>query len=475
MFATLGQKVASFLAFYVIARLVGPTVTGKYFYAVSITSVFVIFADVGLTPVVIRELAANEAKGRAYLARALQLKALLLPLAAVASLIYALVVKVESDVFAAVAVACCVLMADSLSLIFYGALRGKRDLRFEALGMLICQLTTAITSIIVLRLGGGVVGLVGALLLGSLWNLGWSILQAQKRDVMPRQAKLVSLKHLLLAAWPFGLAGLFVKVYSYTDSLMLRQFYGHEAVGQYAVAYKLTYALQFLPLTFVAALYPAMSAEFAAGNHEGLRRSLKNGLRLMMLTSVPLSALLAALASPIIMTFYGKAYAGAIAPMTVLPWVLIPIFLDFPVGSLLNATHRSAYKTVSMGFTMVLNVALNFLLVPKYGPLGAAYAGLFSFWLLFFLGIWFARKDLPDWKWCLSFFIRGLLGAAIIWAFAHYIAAGFPFIPRLLFSGAVAVLVLFLMRLCLIEDLMAVWNFLRRRAVPPPDATEEAS
>lgn len=480
MAATLGQKVVSFLAFYIIARLVGPTVTGKYFYAVSITSVFVVFADFGLTPVVIRELAASEERGRSYLARALQLKAFLLPLAVIASLIYGWVATVwwgaqpEPDVFAAVVVACFVLMADSISLLFYGALRGKRDLRFEAVGMLICQIITAIASVLILRAGGSVVGLVVALLLGSLWNVGWSIVQAIRRKITPAKAQLVSLKTLFFAALPFGLAGLFVKVYSYTDSLLLRQFFGNEAVGQYAVAYKLTYALQFLPLTFVAALYPAMSSDFAAGNHEGLKRSLKSGLRLMMLVSVPLAAILSALAKPIILTFYGRPYEGAIAPLLVLPWVLIPIFLDFPVGSLLNATRRSTLKTISMGVTMVLNVGLNLVLVPAYGPLGAAYAGVGSFWMLFFLGVWFVRKDLPERAWSLSFFARGMLCALAIWSAIQVVAGHFPFVAQLVFAAAVSLVALFVTRILLVEDVMALFGFLRRRAIPPPDELEEA-
>ncbi len=474
MVATLGQKVVSFLAFYVIARLVGPTITGKYFYAVSVTSVFVVLADIGLTPVVIRELASNEERGRAFLARALQLKAVLLPLAAIASLLYAWIVNVEPDVFAAVVIACFVLMADSVSLIFYGALRGKKDLRFEAVGMLVCQVVTAIASVIILRMGGGVVGLVCALLLGSLWNLVWSVLQAIRRQVTPLSARAISFKTLLLAALPFGLAGLFVKVYSYTDSLLIRQYFGHTEVGQYAVAYKLTYALQFLPLTFVAALYPAMSSDFAAGNQEGLRRALKNGLRLMMLVSVPLSAILSGLAGPIVQMFYGRAYAGAVAPLVVLPWVLIPIFLDFPIGSLLNATRRSELKTIAMGMTMVLNVALNFVLVPRFGPVGAAYSGVASFWMLFFLGVWFARKDLPEHKWFIPFFVRGLASAVVIWGLLHFVAAKFPFIAQLIFAAACSLVVLFVARLCLVEDILTVWGFFRRKASPPPDAVEEA-
>lgn len=474
MIATFGQKVVSFLAFYIIARLVGPTVTGKYFYAVSITSIFVVLADFGLTPVIVRELAANEERGKAFFARALQLKAFLLPLAVVGALAYATLVRAEPDVFAAVVVACFVLMADSISLIFYGALRGKQDLRFEAAGMLICQIATAISSVLILRAGGGVRGLVVALLIGSIWNLGWSITHAIRRHATPSGAHLVSIKLLLRAALPFGLAGLFVKIYSYADSLLLRQYFGHETVGQYAIAYKLTYALQFLPLTFVAALYPAMSSDFAAGDTQKLRNSLQNGMRLMMLVSVPLSAVLASLAGPIITTFYGAPYQAAIAPMKVLPWVLIPIFLDFPIGALLNATQRSSLKTFAMGITMVLNVLLNLVLVPSYGPVGAAYAALISFWVLLALGIWFVRDGLPEIRWMGSFFLRGLLGAFAIWALVSMVAATFPFIAQLIFAGAVSLLALFALRLCTIDDVLVLWKLLRKRATPAPDAVEEA-
>ena len=473
MIATIGQKAISFITFYVIARMVGPEVTGKYFYAVSVTSVFVIFADLGLTPVVIRELAANEERGRAYLARALQCKILLLPLAVIGSLAYAWLVHAEPDVFAAVMVACAVLMADAVSLTLYGALRGKRDLRFEAMGMLIGQMLTAIIALFVLRLHVGVFALVIALLCGSVWNVGWSWRNVARRRVTPEGGAQISLITLAKAALPFGMAGFFVKVYSYADSLLIRQYFGHVAVGQYAVAYKVTYALQFLPLVFVAALYPAMSADFAAGKYKELRGSFKNALRVMMIASVPLSALLSALAQPIIMNFYGKLYAGAIAPMVVLPWVLIPIFLDFPVGSLLNATHRSMLKTTSMGMTMVVNVVLNLVLVPKFGPLGAAYAGVISFWMLFFLGFWFARHDLPSRGWVASFFVRGMASAGVIWIATRFIASGFPFMAQALFGTAVSVMVLFLFRLCTVNDLMAISAFLRRRAQPAPDASED--
>lgn len=473
MLATLGQKVISFLVFYVIARRVGPLVTGKYFYAVSITSIFVVLADFGLTPVVIREMSSSLESGRAALARALQLKWILLPIAVFCSIAYALIVNVEPEVFLAVLIACLVLSADSISLIWYGALRGKKDLRFEALGMLICQLLTGIVAIFALFFSKTVASLVFALLCGSIWNVIWSYVWSRRLGIRSVGVTPWPLRKIMLAAFPFGLAGLFVKVYSYLDSLLIREFHGHEAVGQYAVAYKLTYALQFLPLTFVAALYPAMSAAYARGDKESLRRALTGSLRLMMLTSVPLAAILSVLAQPLVLTLYRAEYLGAVAPLTILPWVLVPIFLDFPVGSLLNASHRTGYKTTAMGCTMVINAIGNILLVPRLGPTGAAWSALISFVLLLVIGLWFIRRELPPIRWCASLLARGAIVAALTWLSGAWLREQAPLIMSLIFTSSVAILGLFATRLLEVSDMLQLVGWLRRRPVEPPGEIEE--
>ena len=59
--------------------------------------------------------------------------------------------------------------------------------------------------------------------------------------------------------YTFALAAIFAKIYAYMDTFLIKIFLGDEEVGFYSVAYKITFALQFIPLAFVAALYPAFS------------------------------------------------------------------------------------------------------------------------------------------------------------------------------------------------------------------------
>lgn len=472
MIATTGQKAVTFVAFTAIARLVGAKITGEYFFVISITSIFVTLGDLGLTPVVIRELAADESRGRAALARALSLKAILVPLATFGAIGYAWLTNVPPQTLLAVALAAVFVMAaDSVSLIWYAALRGRRELRYEAMGMFVGQCLTAAIGVTAAFLGWGVVGLVCALAAGSLWNLAWSIGKTYDLGIGPVAKRMPAVADLFRFALPFALAGIFVKIYSYVDSLMIRHWHGASAVGQYAVAYKLTYALQFLPLTFVAALYPGMS-NAAATDKKALKPLLEGSLRLMMLASVPLATLLSALAPRLIPLLYGPAFSGAILPLQILPWVLIPIFLDFPIGSLLNATHRAGKKTTAMGITMVINVIANFFLVPRLGPTGAAVAGVISFWSLFLIGWWFIRKDVSN-NWLLWLLGRGLAVSIITWAITSWLTIPMLDAFAIIFAIAMVLVCSFAFQLFTVTDVKLVWRWLISR-VAPVQADEDA-
>ncbi len=463
--ATTGQKFIAFLTFTLVARLVGAEITGQFFYAISITSVFVVLTDLGMTPVVIREMAQDEESGRSVLRRAIYGKVSLIPIAILASVIYAWAVGVSMTLFLAVTLACFVMSADAVSLLWYGVIRGMRQLRFEAMGMFIGQALTAIVSVTLAFLGAGPIGLVFGLLCGSTWNVFWSIRHARRLCAVSAADGSWSARRLAKAALPFALAGIFVKVYSYADTLMLRQFFGEIAVGYYAVAYKLTYAFQFLPLAFVAALYPGMSAAHASSERETLRKIFTGSLRLMMIVSVPLSAGLSVFAPKIISLLYGRAFLASIVPFMIFPWVLIPIFLDFPIGSLLNATHRAGKKTTAMGITCAINVAANALLVPRFGPTGAAMAGVLSFWTLFFLGLIFVRRDLPSFAWTAWFLARGCAAAGIIWFLAQKFLLPMELYISLPFAVLLTLTVWLVFGLVRREDVRALRGFVKREPV----------
>lgn len=466
--ATTLNKVVAFAAFTLVARLVGPHITGTFFYSVSVTSVFVVLADLGMTPVIIRAIAAAREDGESLLGAAFRLKLVLAPIAILCALGYGILNHGDTQTMATIAIACLVMTADTCHLALYGALRGRQNLRPEAMGMFVGQILTAMASVAAALLGLGSVGLAIGLLLGSLWNVLWAIKQTQQFGIVLRVPKQLDYRRLMVEAVPFAIAGIAVKMYSYVDSLLIQAYHGLIAVGMYAVGYKMTYAVQFLPLTFVAALYPALAAAWARKDHAALRSTFIGSLRLMAAISFPIAAGFSALAPRIIPFVYGRAYLAAVPPFVVLPWVLIPIFLDFPVGSLLNATHRAHLKTIAMVGTMCINVILNVVLVPSLGPVGAAWSAVFSFWALFLIGLYFTRNDAGTWWVPTWILVRATLSAGVSWNAWRVVGDAMPLPMACIFGAVVAVLMAFALKLVTVKDVQWVMS-LRRK----PSTTEE--
>ncbi len=471
MAATALNKLIAFVTFALVAKYVGPTVTGTYFFGVSVTSVFVIFSDLGMTPVVIRAISGSREDGERLLGAAMRLKLLLIPVAILGSFAYVVLTKqTDLAIIWTVAVACAVMSADAVHLVLYGAMRGRHNLRPESIGMLVGQILTAIGSIIAARGGFGAVGLAVALLVGSVWNVMWATIQSRRFHIALLAPHASDYRKLFLEALPFGISGIAVKLYSYVDSLTIQAYQGTTAVGMYAVAYKMTYALQFLPLTFTAALYPALAKQWAEKKHDELKQTFLGSMRFMAVIAFPMSAGLSALAPRIIPLVYGHKFDGAVAPFVILPWVLLPIFIDFPVGSLLNATHRAHLKTTAMVMTMIVNVVMNLILVPMYGPVGAAWSGVVSFWTLMAIGLCFSQKDTGWWP-LLSILFRSSAAAGISYAVWRMGDGLMPFFANAAFGGAIAVLLAFTFQLVTVDDAMRI---LRMRKPSPPDESVHA-
>ncbi len=362
--------------------------------------------------------------------------------------------------------------ADAFHLILYGALRGRQNLKPEALGMFIGQVLVGSIAASVAILGYGSIGLAIALAVGSIWNVAWAYWNVRKLEIKFTKPGRIDIRDLSTQALPFAIAGVAVKVYSYIDSLMLEAFKGTTAVGYYAVAYKLTYAMQFVPLTFTAALYPALSQAFAKKQHEELQKTFVGSMRLMAAIGFPISAGLSALAPRLIPAIYGDAYMSSIVAMQVLPWVLLPIFIDFPIGALLNGSNRAHLKTTAMVATMLVNALLNFLLIPYYGPLGASWAGVFSFWFLLSIGFMFTYKDAGGFYKFIWIIVRAFVAAVVAWLVWRYVGAFMPLVFAFIFGGAVSVALAFVVRLVTFEDIWPLWVHLRKKFIKPENLHE---
>ena len=373
-----------------------PEQTGIYFLALSVTTIFSVVAEFGITSVTTREIAKEPSRAQELIGHALALKLPFLILAVIAAMATGRLLGYSAQTQLLIGLASVVLAVDALQVFFYGVLRGFQALRYEAVGVFLGMTVTATVGGIALWVHPTLSILVVALLSGSCVNLVVSATRVAHRigwAAMIPHWSTKDAKAILTMAFPFALAAIFVKVYSYIDSIFISKFLDTTSVGIYAIAYKFTYAFQFVPLAFIAALYPGMSA--VAGKDEAtLNRIFLRSMWYMAILSAPIVFGLYAIA-PEAIRLAGDGYDQAVPVLQALIFVLIPIFLDFPIGSLLNASGRQSTKTAIMGVTMVINVILNAMLIPEVGLLGAVYAALASFIFMFGAGLFFIPAVIP--------------------------------------------------------------------------------
>ncbi len=399
-FAYILQKVISFFYFIFIARMLGVDDVGKYTFAISFTTLSAVFIDWGLSQILIRESAKYKEKAQDYLSATLTFRL-------IASAVVYLLVFIGIGFFVnlsgydpitkqLVYLSGIVMILDSFTLGFWSMFRGFQNLKYEAIAVVVNQIIVISVGSIALFLGLPLHFLIIAYVVGSLFNVFFSGISVKKKLNLSLTFKVDKklIWFLLKLSFPFALLAIFGRIYGYVDQVLLYFLSGEKEIAWYTASYKMIFALQFIPSAFAAAIFPAMSSYFIR-SHEKLKDLFDKSMAYLTVLAVPMMFGLASLADRIIKTAYGDEYIPSIIVLQILSIGLIFVFLNFPIGSLLNATDRQKTNTKLVGLTMVINLILNLILIPKFNYLGACIAFLFSHGFLFFAGLFVARKIIP--------------------------------------------------------------------------------
>lgn len=160
---------------------------------------------------------------------------------------------------------------------------------------------------------------------------------------------------------------------------MLGELTGDGEVGVYAVAVRLAEVWYFVPAALYWSLFPGIAA--ARGNDEGLfferlQKFYNVAAAAGYLVALP-TALLAHWLVPLL---FGGDYAGAGTMLAVLIWGNLFSGLEMARSGFLTAMNWTRLYLVTASLGCLLNIALNWLLIPKFGGMGAAAASVVSYW-----------------------------------------------------------------------------------------------
>lgn len=182
---------------------------------------------------------------------------------------------------------------------------------------------------------------------------------------------------LLRDSWPFIFSGLAIIIYMRIDQIMISMMIGNQENGLYSAAVKLAEVWYFIPIIVMSSVYPKIIS-LKDKDSISFYKSLQKLYHLMTIIAYIASIPFSIFSGFIIHLFYGYQY-GASAPMlAIMIWTTLFVNLGAVRNALVMIMNWGKLHLMIMIIASLVNIALNFMLIPRYGGLGAATATLIA-------------------------------------------------------------------------------------------------
>ena len=354
------------------------------------------FLDLGLTPSVVRSLAAHHLEGddpalEALIGTALTL---LLALGLLGGAIIALLTpalshawlnippRLQSDA-AFVLYLAAVGFALNMVLTVFGAVpQGLQRLDLFALRSIALTTITAIAQITIVILGGGLRWLAGVTVAINLASLLIFVVVAKRLlpnvSLLPTFNRWAASELLSFGALRFvnQLAG---QIVFQLDRLIVAAFVSIAAVTFYSVPLTIAQRFVIVQATFATAFFPAASELHARGDRVRLAAAYLTSMKLVLVMVVPMVVLIAGFSHPLLSAWLGSAFADR--STGILAVLAVAYGLAQVMGVPTLAADATGHVRWSAAFAIIsaaINLSLTLLLVPRLGAIGAAWALLIN-------------------------------------------------------------------------------------------------
>jgi len=425
--AELISKALQLVLFVYAARLLGKADFGKFSFALAFSMIAIIFTDLGINTLLVREIARKKDLASKYFTNAFLAKFVFSALTFITAIFILNILDLPPITKNVVYIILLFTLISSFTELLYSIFRAFERMEFDALVKVTRMVILTSVGLYVLFKGYGVITFSFIFILAELivfilaLNIG--VIKFIKLKI---SFDMGFIRELVKKSFPFGLAIAFGSIYFYIGSVMLSVMKNDVEVAIYSVAYNLVIALLVIPTIYTNAIYPVLSRHFKSSK-ENLIFMYKKSFKYMYIIGLPISVGLFLLADKIILLFYTKEYFASIFALKILAWFVFIKFLNFLIGIVLYSIDRQKHRMLSQGSTALFNIILNLILIPFLGFIGAAIATLITEIFLFVFYYGFASKYLHALN-LTPILTRPLIAAGIMATFLYYVKLNLLFL-----------------------------------------------
>ncbi len=170
-------------------------------------------------------------------------------------------------------------------------------------------------------------------------------------------------------------SGLMVTVFQQTDRFMIKLMLGDEQTGYYSAAVACAGITSFVFAAIIDSMRPVI-LEARVGSRESFEDKMSWLYSIVFYLSLAQCVVMAAGAPLIIYLLYGSEYMAAVPALQVIVWYVTYSYFGSVRNVWILAEGKQKFLWIINLSGAVLNVALNFVLIPLWGIVGASVASV---------------------------------------------------------------------------------------------------
>lgn len=192
-------------------------------------------------------------------------------------------------------------------------------------------------------------------------------IKAQNKPTISR----ISYKEIIIVSAPMTISFLALLIMQSVDIIILKNYYEYSIVAYYGVVMRVSFLIGVVLMSINAIISPQISKLYFADHKNDLLKLMNKSIMLNFILTFPLILFLF-LFPKLVLSFFGDNYENSSNVLIIILLGQVINVFSGSVGVYLNMTGRQKIFQLILLVTLVINVILNFVLIPVYGMTGAA-------------------------------------------------------------------------------------------------------
>jgi O-antigen/teichoic acid export membrane protein len=414
----IGGLVMGFLLTLIIAHYFGAKGLGDYVLSIVVLRIFTLFSKLGVDTFSIRFIAsfAKQEKWKSIqlfrnkITRVLSISSLIFSLLMycfaedIANLVHAKVDHVRLNAFFVLPMA--------FFMLHYQSLRGLKKIAEFSFFYRMSQATFSIISIFIITqffVDGNVpvYAYLSSLALVSLlaFIVFFNSYNRIKRISDDEQIEELKYSEILKVSIPLMFAQSVQFIMAWTDKLMIGNMIGSEEVGIYFTAFKLSMFASIALMAINSIASPKFAELYGKKDFDGLKKVAHQSSKIIFLATLPL-VLVFFVFPEFLLGLFGEEFKVGVKAFVFLSFGKLISSFSGSVGNILQMTGKQVIFMNVLFVGAIVNVLLNFFLIPKFGINGAALASMISLSMWNLIMVYFVKREFGFYTFYIPFLKR---------------------------------------------------------------------